>query len=52
MSGVQIECNYPGIRDTEENRQAFAEDLAEVLAVYFPEAFGVALGPAAAPSGH
>ena len=52
VSGVQIECNYPGIRDTEENRQAFAEDLAEVLAVYCPEVFGVELGPVAAPSGH
>lgn len=46
VSGVQIECNYPGIRDSPVNRRAFAQDLAEVLAAYFPMLFGMELVPA------
>lgn len=34
ISGVQIELNYFGIRDTAENRELFAEQLADALAVY------------------
>jgi hypothetical protein len=36
VSGVQIECNYTGVRDNGANRQAFAEALAEVLTSFFP----------------
>ncbi|NNM05051.1 MAG: hypothetical protein HKO65_08095 [Gemmatimonadetes bacterium] len=43
VSGVQIECNYPGIRDTAANRQAFAEALAEVLEAFFPVYFDMEL---------
>ncbi len=43
VSGIQIECNFTGVRDTAENRQAFAEALASSLAVYFPAHFGMAL---------
>jgi len=39
VSGVQIECNYTGVRDTAMNRQAFAEALAQALADYFPAFF-------------
>jgi len=45
VSGVQIECNYPGIRDTDVNRAAFATALAEVLSDFFPIVFGRELGP-------
>lgn len=34
ISGVQIEMNYLGIRDTGENRILFAERLADALAAY------------------
>ncbi len=34
VSGVQIEAPYPGIRDSAENRAAFAQALAEALDVY------------------
>lgn len=47
VSGVQIECNFGGVRDTAENRQAFAEVLADALLAYFPAHFGMEL--AAAP---
>jgi hypothetical protein len=39
VSGVQIECNYTGVRDTDANRQAFAEGLAEVLSSFYPVYF-------------
>ncbi len=39
VSGVQIECNYTGVRDTEANREAFAEALTEVLSGFFPVYF-------------
>jgi len=45
VSGVQIECNYPGLRDTEVNRAAFAETLAEVLSAFFPAVFDRDLTP-------
>jgi hypothetical protein len=45
VSGIQIECNYSGVRDTEANRQALAVALARVLAVYFPEHFGIPFAP-------
>jgi hypothetical protein len=41
ISGVQIECNYPGVRDSAPNRQAFAEALADILPVFFPTHFGM-----------
>lgn len=40
VSGVQIECNYTGVRDTEANRQAMAEALGRALTAFFPEHFG------------
>ncbi len=43
VSGVQIECNYPGVRDTDANRQAFAEALAEALEAFFPVFFDMEL---------
>ena len=50
VSGVQIECNFTGVRDNAQNRQAFAEALAAALAVYFPTHFGIQLAPAGAPA--
>ncbi len=34
VSGVQIECNYTDVRDTEINRRAFADSLAIVMRDY------------------
>jgi N-formylglutamate amidohydrolase len=45
VSGVQIECNYTGVRDTEANRQAMAEALGRALAAFFPEHLGFPLAP-------
>jgi hypothetical protein len=44
VSGVQIECNYTGIRDTDTNREAFAQLLAGVLTEFYPVWFGWELG--------
>jgi hypothetical protein len=49
VSGVQIECNFSGVRDTAENRQGFAEALSAALQVYFPAHFGMALTPSPGP---
>lgn len=51
MSGVQIECNYPGVRDNAQNRQAFADALADVLSTFFPIFFEMELSAAGLPSG-
>lgn len=45
ISGVQIECYYTGVRDTEVNRQAMAEALGRALGAFFPEHFGFPLAP-------
>jgi hypothetical protein len=50
VSGVQIECNYTGVRDTEQNRADFAVALGNALAVYFPEYLGMPLAPLSAPA--
>lgn len=43
VSGVQIECNYTGVRDSVANRAAFALALTEALEVYLEEHFGITL---------
>jgi hypothetical protein len=48
LSGVQIECNYTGVRDLDTTRQAFAEALAKVLVPFFAEYYDVGLTPAPA----
>lgn len=35
VDGVQIECNFAGVRDTAPNRAAFATALARVFRMYF-----------------
>ncbi len=35
ISGVQLEANFPGVRDTPENRAGFARALTEVLDIFF-----------------
>jgi hypothetical protein len=50
VSGVQIECYYTGVRDTEANRQAFAEALARVLVSLFVAHYDTGLTPATAAS--
>jgi len=50
VSGVQIECNFTGVRDTEANRQALAEALGKVLDTFFPAHFQMEFA-AAAPAG-
>jgi hypothetical protein len=51
VSGVQIECNYTGVRDTEENRAAFAVALGNAMAIYFPEFFGMPFATLSGPEG-
>ena len=50
ISGVQIECNYPGLRDTSGNREAFAQALASALPEYFLGHYGRGLAPKASPA--
>jgi hypothetical protein len=45
VSGVQIECNYTGVRDTASNRKALAEALGRALATFFPAVFGRDFAP-------
>jgi len=44
VSGVQIECNWTGVRNSEENREGFAAIVAEVLEEYLGEHFGIDIG--------
>jgi hypothetical protein len=46
LSGVQIECNYTGVRDLGTNRQAFADALANVLGPFFAAYYDIPLAPA------
>jgi len=45
ISGIQIEHHFPGLRDTVENRERYAEALADALLAYFSAHFGVELAP-------
>ena len=40
VSGIQLEHHYPGLRDTEENRRAYAEKAARVIRRFMLEHFG------------
>jgi N-formylglutamate amidohydrolase len=46
---VQLECNFAGIRDTAENRAAFAEVLASVLEQFLKAQYGWTSSASAAP---
>lgn len=48
VDGLQIECHRPGVRDTEENRAAFARAAGEVLLLYLKNRYAYAPGPAPA----
>ncbi len=50
VSAIQIEHHRIGLRDTAENRAAYAAVLAEVLELYLAEHYGIELG-ALAPAG-
>lgn len=41
ISGVQIEANWTGVRDSEDNREAFAGALAEALETYIGTHFRI-----------
>ena len=41
ISGVQIEANWLGVRDSEISHLAFSAALAEVLELYFSEHFRI-----------
>ncbi|MDP2957112.1 MAG: Ig-like domain-containing protein [Longimicrobiales bacterium] len=45
VSGVQIELPFPGIRDSDANRRAFARALATALEAYMLEHFGFFRAP-------
>jgi N-formylglutamate amidohydrolase len=40
VDAVQLECHLPGVRDTAENRQRFAEALVDALLVYLARHYG------------
>lgn len=40
VSGIQLEHHFPGLRDTPENRSAYAEKVARVIRRYMLEHFG------------
>lgn len=50
ISGIQLEHHYPGVRDEAQNRQAYAETLADALIAYFPAHFGMELAEAHQPN--
>ena len=43
VSGIQIEHHFPGLRDTEQNREAYAAILADALVTYVEVHFGLAV---------
>jgi hypothetical protein len=43
VAGLQIECHRVGVRDTAENRRAFAEALVSALEVFLPAQLGLPL---------
>jgi hypothetical protein len=45
INGIQIEHHYPGLRDSEENREAYAARLADALLAFFPAFFDIELAP-------
>ncbi len=45
VSAIQLEHHWPGLRDTEPAREAYASKLTEALAEYFSTHFGRELGP-------
>ena len=49
INAIQIESNYTGVRDTLENRAAFAADLVAALEEYFPLHVGIKLNTLAPP---
>ena len=46
LSAILMEHQYPGLRDTEQNREAYAVALADALATYVELHLGVDLSPA------
>jgi N-formylglutamate amidohydrolase len=49
INAIQIESNYTGVRDTLENRAAFAKDLVSALEEYFPLHVGMKLNTLSPP---
>ncbi len=47
ISGLQIECNYTGVRDTEQTRAAFSAAVAEAVEAFFDAHYDIPLAPAA-----
>jgi hypothetical protein len=41
VSGIQVEHHFPGLRDTEQNREAYAAILAEAVVTYLEVHFGL-----------
>jgi hypothetical protein len=41
VSGIQVEMHYPGVRDTEESREAFAAGLAIAIETMLELHFGI-----------
>jgi len=51
VAGLQIECNRVGVRDTPENRLAFAHALVTALEKFLPARLGLSLHPDGTPTG-
>lgn len=49
ISGIQLEHHYPGLRDTSENRQIYAEKVARVIREFMLQHFGF-FEPTAGPA--
>jgi N-formylglutamate amidohydrolase len=43
ISGLQIECNYTGVRNTSSNRIVFSQALAEALEIFIENVYGLDL---------
>jgi len=49
INAIQMECNFTGVRDSNESRAAFAAELVSALEEYFPLHVGMKLNTLAPP---
>jgi len=49
INAIQIECNFTGVRDTQDNRAAFAAQLVDSLDEFFSTHVGMRLSSLSAP---
>jgi hypothetical protein len=49
VSGIQMEHHFPGLRDDAQNRERYAQALANALLIFFSAHFGFELAPGSPP---